>query len=432
MTAKQINPRVFFDLAIAGRPAGRIVFELFASAVPKTAENFRALCTGERGRSIVSGASLHYKGSAFHRIVADFMLQGGDFTSGDGKGGESIYGGEPFKDESFDLKHDKGFLLSMANRGPDTNGSQFFITTVPTPHLDGKHVVFGRVVSGQALVREVEALPVDKKSRPHDPVVISNCGELERVTVPAAALKKRKEATTEDKQRRASSDDEDSSDAERKRRRKSKKDKKRRKRSPSASSSESDSDASSSSASDSSRRKSKSKSKKSKSKKVRETPPPPPLVEEEYVGIAPPEDVEAGGNWLNRDYTKARPQRPLRRLPTEPRVDSAGRVVKGRGSLQFERDRFQRDFRRDDDHHRRPRGPRDTARRGSDDSRRRHNNDDKEDLRATIGRDRRGDRERERSRSRSPIRIRDERRGRSREDKRGHSREGEDRSRSRT
>ncbi|KAI8588545.1 cyclophilin-like domain-containing protein [Geranomyces variabilis] len=331
MTAKQINPRVFFDLTIAGRPAGRIVFELFASAVPKTAENFRALCTGERGRSVVSGASLHYKGSTFHRIVADFMLQGGDFTSGDGKGGESIYGGEPFKDESFDLKHNKEFLLSMANRGPDTNGSQFFITTVPTPHLDGKHVVFGRVVSGQALVREVEALPVDKKSRPHDPVVITNCGELERVTVPAAALKKRQEATKDDEQRRASSDDEDSSDAERKRRRKSKKDKKRRKRSQSASNSDSDSDASSS-ASDSSRRKRKSKNKKSKSKTARESTPPPPLVEEEYVGIAPPEDVEAGGNWLNRDYTKARPQRPLRRLPTEPRVDSAGRLVKGRGS----------------------------------------------------------------------------------------------------
>ncbi|KAJ3152939.1 hypothetical protein HDU86_005394 [Geranomyces michiganensis] len=293
MAAKPVNPRVFFDLTIAGRPAGRIVFELFASVVPKTAENFRALCTGERGRSVVSGANLHYKGSAFHRIIADFMLQGGDFTTGDGKGGESIYGGEPFKDESFDLKHDKEFLLSMANRGKDTNGSQFFITTVPTPHLDNKHVVFGRVVSGQALVREVEALPVDKKSRPHDPVVIANCGELERVVVPAATLKKHKQAS-KDENRRGSSDGE-SSDADRKRR-KSKKEKRRRKRSPSTSNSDSDSAASS--ASDSSHRQRKS-GKKRKSKRAHDSTPPPP-VEEEYVGIAPPEDVEAGGNWLSR------------------------------------------------------------------------------------------------------------------------------------
>jgi peptidylprolyl isomerase len=169
------NPRVYFDITIGGRSAGRIVFELFADVVPKTAENFRALCTGEKGTGI-SGKPLHYKGSGFHRIIQQFMCQGGDFTRGNGTGGESIYG-EKFKDENFTLKHTEPGLLSMANAGPHTNGSQFFITTVVTPWLDGKHVVFGKVVEGLDVVKKMEAAG-SRSGTTSQPVAIEDSGEL--------------------------------------------------------------------------------------------------------------------------------------------------------------------------------------------------------------------------------------------------------------
>ncbi|PGH01453.1 peptidyl-prolyl cis-trans isomerase D [Blastomyces parvus] len=168
------RPRVYFDIQIGKRAEGRIVFELVI--VPKTAENFRALCTGEKGEG-KSGKPLSYKGSIFHRIIKQFMIQGGDFTAFNGTGGESIYG-EKFPDENFELKHDRPFLLSMANSGPGTNGSQFFITTVPTPHLDGKHVVFGEVINGKGLVRKIEKSPTDSGDKPHAEVKVVDCGEL--------------------------------------------------------------------------------------------------------------------------------------------------------------------------------------------------------------------------------------------------------------
>lgn len=168
------NPKVFFDMTIGGKPAGKIVMELRMDVVPKTAENFRALCTGEKGQG-KSGKPLHFKGCPFHRVIPGFMCQGGDFTVGNGTGGESIYGSK-FADENFNLKHTGPGVLSMANAGPNTNGSQFFLCTVPTPHLDGKHCVFGSVVEGMEVVKAIEAVGSDS-GKCSQPVMIADCGQ---------------------------------------------------------------------------------------------------------------------------------------------------------------------------------------------------------------------------------------------------------------
>ena len=169
------NPLVFLEVGADEKPLGRLVFELFITDVPRTAENFRALCTGEKGIG-KSEKPLSFKDNVFHRVIPEFMAQGGDITKGDGTGGESIYG-KKFEDENFKLKHNMEGLLSMANCGKDTNNSQFFITFDACPWLDGKHVVFGRLTEGLSVLKQIENLG-SQNGYPRKTIKITDCGQL--------------------------------------------------------------------------------------------------------------------------------------------------------------------------------------------------------------------------------------------------------------
>merc|ERR1712060_807526 len=164
--------KVFFQMSVGGKDAGKIVFELYTDTVPKTCENFKCLCTGEKGVG-KSGKNLHFKGSAFHRVIPEFMAQGGDFTAGNGTGGESIYG-EKFKDENFKRIHTGRGCLSMANAGPNTNGSQFFLCFIKTEWLDGKHVVFGEVVKGLNVLDAIEGAQIGPGDKPVKQILIAD------------------------------------------------------------------------------------------------------------------------------------------------------------------------------------------------------------------------------------------------------------------
>lgn len=257
---------VYFDISIGGNPAGRMVFRLYDGVVPRTAGNFKALCVGDRGIGATTGKKLSYENTIFHRVISGFMCQGGDFSRRDGTGGESIYGGK-FADESFRVKHTKAGLLSMANAGPNTNGSQFFITFNSTPHLDGKHVVFGEVVEGMDVLRKIEKVDVGDKDRPvfGQEVLISGCGAIGEK--PAAAEGKSAKRSLEEYEANLSAESEKPAKKEKKSRKekKSKKSKKKKSKSSKKSKKRKHSSSSSSSSSSSASTRSRSSSSSSES-----------------------------------------------------------------------------------------------------------------------------------------------------------------------
>jgi len=289
----QLRKRCYFDMTIDDKPIGKIVFELFSDIVPKTAENFRVLCTGEKGTSSLSGKPLHYKGSIIHRIIKGFMVQGGDFTRGNGTGGESIYGSR-FSDENFILRHDRPGLLSMANAGPNTNGSQFFITTGRASHLDSKHVVFGEVLDGMDVIKVIENEHT-ANDRPIASVVITDCGEIQNSSEIKAKKRKRENTSSSE-----------SSSSEEKKKKKKKKHKKKKDKKK--------------------KKKDKKKKKKKKSKKKKTE------TEDKQDGdLENTEDTKQEKESLQDTKLKSE----ITEVPRPKTTDDKGRAIKGRGRDHF-------------------------------------------------------------------------------------------------
>ncbi|XP_059827721.1 NK-tumor recognition protein isoform X2 [Hypanus sabinus] len=332
------RPQCYFDVEINRAPVGRIVFELFSDVCPKTCKNFHFLCTGEKGLGKKTRKQLCYKGSTFHRIVKEFMIQGGDFSEGNGRGGESIYGGY-FEDENFVLKHDREFLLSMANRGRDTNGSQFFITTKPAPHLDGVHVVFGQVITGFDAIKEIENLKTDAASRPYADVRIIDCGEFVPKSASHVTERKKKVAISYSSHESTSSSDsstsskfsdsdtetEEERDRKRKRKRKMKtKHSKRRRESKSKKRKLSSSQKSHNGVGEEDE---KDKDLNPKRQKLSVRPEEiPPVPENRFL--------------LRRDVPKPDTEPKLQEPPStiseqKPVVSKSGRKIKGRGTMRY-------------------------------------------------------------------------------------------------
>merc|ERR1719183_3497590 len=217
------NVHVYLEVEIQGVNIGRMIFKLYNDLVPKTAENFKCLCNGERGQGLITKMPLNFQSSKFHRIIPGFMAQGGDFELGDGRGGESIYGGK-FADEAggLALRHAKRGLLSMANSGKDTNGSQFFILFKPAHHLNGKHCVFGELVEGQATLDAIEGVKTQSDDKPIAPITISRCGQLERRVI---GTRKVKRTAADDESSKSSSSSSSSSAKKKKKKEKNKKEK---------------------------------------------------------------------------------------------------------------------------------------------------------------------------------------------------------------
>lgn len=205
---------VYLEVEISSVNIGRMIFKLYQNICPKTVENFRCLCNGERGTGLITKMPLHFQGAKFHRIIPGFMAQGGDFELGDGRGGESIYGGK-FNDEAggLALRHAKRGLLSMANSGKDTNGSQFFILFKAAHHLNGKHCVFGEIVEGHATLDAVEGVRTQSDDRPIAPVVVARCGQLERRVIGIRKVKRKALGAAKEKEEKSSSSSDSSSES---------------------------------------------------------------------------------------------------------------------------------------------------------------------------------------------------------------------------